>query len=109
MIRLPCPWCGARNVDEFAWHGEVAVRPDPASATRERWRAYLYLRDNPFGWVRETWYHRMGCERWLVVERHTGTGEVRTCVDGGERARPRRTDRADDGPATPAGPREVPT
>jgi sarcosine oxidase subunit delta len=77
MIELPCPWCGPRDAGEFAHAGEVVTRPDPRTATREQWRAYLYLRANSLGWVTETWYHRMGCRRYVRLERHTGTNEVR--------------------------------
>ena len=77
MILLPCPNCGPRNAAEFRYVGESHVRPDPNTATPQEWRAYLYLRDNPAGWVSETWLHRAGCRRYLVVERHTVTNEVR--------------------------------
>ena len=78
MILLPCPWCGPRPATEFAHVGEVSARPDPAGATPAQWRAYLYLRANPCGWTSETWYHRMGCRRFIRVERHTETNEVRS-------------------------------
>ncbi|MDA8286375.1 MAG: sarcosine oxidase subunit delta [Actinomycetota bacterium] len=78
MIRIPCPFCGPRNSNEFAYKGESRRRPDPATATAEEWRAYLYGHDNPEGWVREGWYHRAGCRRYLKVERHTLTNEVRS-------------------------------
>ncbi len=77
MIELPCPWCGPRDAGEFAHAGEAVTRPDPRTATREQWRGYLYLRANSLGWVSETWYHRMGCRRYVRLERHTGTNEVR--------------------------------
>jgi sarcosine oxidase subunit delta len=78
MILLPCPWCGPRPATEFAHVGEVAVRPDPAAATPAQWRGYLYLHANPCGWTSETWYHRMGCRRFIRVERHTETNEIRS-------------------------------
>ena len=83
MILLPCPWCGPRAATEFAHIGEVSVRPDPGSATPAQWRGYLYLRANPCGWTSETWYHRMGCRRFIKVERHTETNEVRSASAGG--------------------------
>jgi heterotetrameric sarcosine oxidase delta subunit len=83
MILLPCPWCGPRNGQEFAHLGEVTARPDVATATRADWRAYLYLRANRCGWVRETWYHRAGCRRYFTLERHTLTNAVRALPDGG--------------------------
>ena len=83
MILLPCPWCGPRVATEFAHIGEVSARPDPGSATPAQWRGYLYLRANPCGWTRETWYHRTGCRRYITVERHTETNEVRSATAAG--------------------------
>jgi heterotetrameric sarcosine oxidase delta subunit len=77
MILLPCPWCGPRDAAEFAHSGELTPRPDPGTAAPAQWRAYLYLRANTRGWVTETWYHRMGCRRFITVERHTETNETR--------------------------------
>lgn len=77
LILLPCPWCGPRDASEFGHVGELSSRPDPAVATPAEWRGYLYLRTNPCGWVKETWYHRMGCRRFIKIERHTETNEVR--------------------------------
>jgi sarcosine oxidase, subunit delta len=77
MILVPCPWCGPRNAEELRFVGDVRARPDPATATPEEWRAYLYLRPNEAGWVTETWYHRSGCQRYFVVERHRVTNELR--------------------------------
>jgi len=57
-------------------------RPDPGTATPADWRAYLYLRANTRGWVTETWYHRMGCRRFITVERHTQTNETRMVPPG---------------------------
>jgi len=83
MILLPCVWCGPRDASEFQHVGEVITRPDPAAASPARWRGYLYLRANPCGWTEETWYHRMGCRRYLKVERHTETNEVRAAYPSG--------------------------
>jgi heterotetrameric sarcosine oxidase delta subunit len=83
MMLLPCTWCGPRDAAEFHYVGESMPRPDPQSATRLDWRAYLYLRANPCGWTTETWYHRMGCRRFLVVERHTESNEIRSVRQAG--------------------------
>jgi heterotetrameric sarcosine oxidase delta subunit len=77
MMLVPCAWCGPRDATEFAHVGEAVARPDSATATREQWRAYLYLRANPCGWTTETWYHRLGCRKFISVERHTQTNEIR--------------------------------
>jgi sarcosine oxidase subunit delta len=78
MIELDCPNCGLRNVSEFRYVGERLRRPDPSTADPSTWRAYLYLRANPAGWTDETWLHRSGCRRYLAVERHTVTNQVRS-------------------------------
>ncbi len=83
MIRIPCPFCGLRNCDEFVNKGESKRRPAVGAASREEWRAYLYDRVNPEGWVRERWYHRAGCRRYIKVERHTFTNEIRRSEPAG--------------------------
>ncbi|MGH8792680.1 MAG: sarcosine oxidase subunit delta [Stackebrandtia sp.] len=77
MLSIPCPWCGPRNSSEFGYSGEVAARPDPVAATPLQWRGYLYLRDNRADWTTERWFHRHGCRRYFVVERHLTTHEIR--------------------------------
>ena len=77
MILLTCPWCGPRNVSEFAYGGSLVARPDPADAAPREWRDYLYLRDNTRGWVTERWYHRAGCRQFFIVERDTVTDQTR--------------------------------
>jgi heterotetrameric sarcosine oxidase delta subunit len=77
-MRLPCPYCGSRDVSEFAYLGDAkAKRPDPDGEGAEAaFYEYAYLRDNPAGPHREFWYHAQGCRSWLVVERDTRTHEV---------------------------------
>jgi heterotetrameric sarcosine oxidase delta subunit len=77
VILVPCPWCGPRDAVEFHHLGEVIPRPAPEATTPEQWRAYLYLRSNPCGWVTETWFHRAGCRRHFAIDRHTLTNETR--------------------------------
>ena len=76
MMLLECPNCGPRNASEFRYGGEVQARPTPEQSDRVRWTAYLYLRRNPSGLLREWWYHRAGCGRWFIAERHTKSHEV---------------------------------
>jgi len=78
MILIPCPWCGSRNSQEFRYVGESKARPDPGSASEEEWRTYLYTKANVAGWTTETWFHRSGCRRYLSVERHTVSNEIRS-------------------------------
>jgi sarcosine oxidase subunit delta len=72
-MRIPCPYCGDRDSEEFSIQGEVAA-PRPASqsgADIAAFHAYAHLRTNDFGPTREYWYHANGCRRWLVVTRDT--------------------------------------
>ena len=77
MLLVPCPHCGPRNSADMRYVGESTARPDPNAATPEAWRAYLYLRDNPAAWRKETWYCRSGCRRYFTLERHSTTNEFR--------------------------------
>jgi heterotetrameric sarcosine oxidase delta subunit len=77
VLLVPCPHCGPRNASDLRYVGESVRRPDPNEATPEEWRSYLYLRSNPAGWLRETWYCRAGCRRYFTLERHTGTNQFR--------------------------------
>ena len=72
---LSCPNCGLRDVNEFAYQGEVTVRPASEPSFREL-TSYLYFRRNVAGVQREWWYHRLGCELWFQAERDTRTNEV---------------------------------
>jgi len=74
-MRIPCPWCGNRDIAEFVYRGDATlVRPsgDEVAAMF----AYAYLRDNPAGLHHEHWYHAQGCRTWLVVTRNTLTHEI---------------------------------
>ncbi len=74
-MRIPCPFCGARDSREFVFRGDAQpVRPggDDADAMFD----YLYLRDNPAGAFEELWYHAQGCRNWLRVTRNTVTHAI---------------------------------
>jgi heterotetrameric sarcosine oxidase delta subunit len=72
---VPCPTCGPRDVNEFAYAGEVASRPTGAPSLREL-TSYLYFKRNAAGIQREWWYHRFGCRQWFQAERDTRTNTV---------------------------------
>ncbi|WP_182524861.1 sarcosine oxidase subunit delta [Nocardioides dongkuii] len=80
MIRVPCPHCGERDETEFHYGGQagVAYPADPSALDDVAWSSYLFVRSNPRGWLRERWFHGAGCRRWLTVERHTVTDEIRS-------------------------------
>ncbi len=75
-IRLPCPTCGRRSIEEWVY-GEVFDVPaeiaDPDARDIDR----AYMHSNPEGPVREAWFHLFGCRRWVYLTRDTRTDEVR--------------------------------
>ena len=75
---IACPYCGARDAQEFSYRGEAASpRPDPAAPdAADQFHKYVYLRDNPAGLLREHWYHAAGCRRWIEVSRDTRSHEI---------------------------------
>jgi sarcosine oxidase subunit delta len=77
-MRIPCPFCGSRDIREFSYLGDASVtRPDPnAPEALDLFVDYVYLRDNHAGPHREFWYHGSGCQAWLVVTRDTRTHDV---------------------------------
>jgi methylglutamate dehydrogenase subunit B len=69
-MRIPCPYCGERDAEEFSIQGEVAGRR-PEGGDMAAFHAYVHLRANEYGPTREYWYHANGCRRWLIVARDT--------------------------------------
>ena len=84
-MRIPCPYCGERDVSEFSYRGDAAFRrPDPDGAQAPaRFFEAVYLRDNPAGPHEELWYHAAGCRSWLTVRRNTRTHEIQGAELGG--------------------------
>lgn len=72
-MRIPCPYCGDRDAQEFVYRGDAAPqRPQDEAAFFD----YVYIRDNLAGPMREHWYHALGCRNWMVVMRDTRTHEI---------------------------------
>lgn len=73
---LTCPNCGARDVSEFRYGGQIlpahevyrygGLKPEGAPAAS----------GNLPEVHKERWYHRLGCRRWLVAERNVQTNTV---------------------------------
>jgi sarcosine oxidase subunit delta len=79
-MRIACPHCGERSLDEFLYSGDATVRrPEAAGpAAMDEFIAYAFERTNPPGPHRELWYHAAGCHAWLVVTRNIATHAVAT-------------------------------
>ncbi|MES0126455.1 sarcosine oxidase subunit delta [Mesorhizobium sp. C420B] len=76
-MRIACPYCGLRDVQEFAYAGDSCPqRPDGPDATEGVMFEYVYLRDNSHGIHEEFWYHAAACNAWLVVRRNTLTHAI---------------------------------
>ena len=77
-MRIECPFCGERDVSEFAYLGDASFhRPSPEAAdAADRFYEAVYLRDNPAGPHQELWYHANGCLSWLRVTRDTRTHAI---------------------------------
>ena len=69
-MRIDCPHCGPRDVDEFEFR---SLAPLAGASAFER----IYERVNVPQHSVEHWQHVHGCRAWLVLERNPSTGEVR--------------------------------
>ncbi len=77
-MRIHCPHCGERGLQEFLYHGDATVtRPrDGGAEPTPEWTDYVYFRENPNGVHRELWYHNVGCHAWLVVTRNLRNHQI---------------------------------
>lgn len=77
-MRINCPHCGERSLDEYLYHGDATLtRPDMASPNAmDEFVSYVFVRTNPPGKHRELWYHSAGCHAWLVVTREIATHNI---------------------------------
>ncbi len=83
MLRIPCPYCGTRDENEFRFGGESHVeRPGPEVSDAE-WADYLFNRENPKGLHYERWCHTYGCSQWFNVVRDTVTHEIHAVYEMG--------------------------
>ena len=78
MLKIPCPFCGPRNETEFAHGGpQKQRRPDDSSSMDDHeWIEYLTVPPNPFGPVRERWWHVRGCGQWFTLTRDTRSHDL---------------------------------
>ena len=69
MTPLACPYCGERELREFAFRKTV---PTLTATAVER----VYLRVEDPQLTVEHWQHVHGCRAWLLVRRNPSTGAV---------------------------------
>lgn len=73
-IRIDCPHCGSRSVEEWVF-GEVFDVPETITDPDARDIDRGFFHNNPEGPVDEAWFHLYGCRRWVRVSRDTRTDE----------------------------------
>ncbi len=83
MKIMNCPLNGPRNINEFAYGGEVRTMPDPQHCSNRQWADYVFYSDNPAGIAIEWWLHTPS-SYWFIAERHTVTGEILRTFDPAE-------------------------
>ena len=69
MSLFTCPFCGLRNLEEFAFHKTLPNVPGGV------FEATFLRCDTPES-SEEHWQHRYGCRAWLRVRRNPSSGDV---------------------------------
>jgi sarcosine oxidase subunit delta len=75
-MRLICPFCGERGIEEFTYRGDATLARPATDAEQAAWVDYVYMRNNPAGPHSELWYHASACRQFLKVERDTRTHAI---------------------------------
>ncbi len=75
-MRLTCPFCGPRGIEEFTYMGDATLQRPGKDAEPAAWVDYVYLRQNPAGAHSELWYHTAACRQFLTVHRDTRTHAI---------------------------------
>ena len=86
MFLIRCPFCGERDISEFAHGGEAHIaRPEDAEELPDaEWAGFLFMRGNPKGLIAERWNHQAGCRRWFNMLRNTATDDILAVYKVGE-------------------------
>ncbi len=74
-IRIVCPHCGLRPIQEFIY-GEIPVVPETITDADARDLDRSFMRANPEGVQTERWFHTYGCRRWLTLKRDTRDNKI---------------------------------
>ena len=87
MFVINCPWCGERDLSEFAYGGEAHIARPTKSETMSdaEWAGFVFMRTNPKGLFAERWNHASGCRRWFNMLRNTATDDILAVYHMGEK------------------------
>jgi sarcosine oxidase, subunit delta len=69
-MKIQCPHCGLRSVEEFRY-GEIPQVPEAITDPDARDIDRVFMKRNPLGLTVEAWFHDFGCRRWFRLERDT--------------------------------------
>ena len=69
-MKLTCPNCGRRPVEEFRY-ADLPEVPEHLTDPAERDLDRVFHKTNRSGPTAEAWFHDAGCRRWFRVERDT--------------------------------------
>ena len=72
MLRIHCPHCGTRSLNEWVYGEILDVPDDVVDVSLDR----AFHHTNRAGVVDEVWFHLYGCRRWIPVRRNTLNDEV---------------------------------
>ena len=75
-MRITCPFCGNRGIEEFRYATDATLVRPPMDAPLADYVDYVYMRDNIAGPQLELWYHVAACRQLLKVERDTRTHAI---------------------------------
>lgn len=74
-LKLICPHCGSRPIEEFMY-GEIPQVPEQLTDPDERDIDRAFMLKNPEGETLEAWFHVYGCRRWLRVRRDSRLDKI---------------------------------
>ncbi len=75
-MRIACPFCGERGIEEFSYVGDATLKRSTADAPAQDWVDFVYMRTNPAGPHSELWYHTSACRGFIRIERDTRTHAI---------------------------------
>ena len=70
VLRLSCPHCGLRPVEEWVF-AATPDTPDHVTDPEDRDVDRGYMTANMEGVEHERWFHTDGCRRWYTIGRNT--------------------------------------
>jgi methylglutamate dehydrogenase subunit B len=81
MLKIPCTFCGERDISEFSYGGRVTTLPKlDGDKGLQDWHEAVHMRPQTGEVVVENWFHEYGCENWISIQRNVKS-HVITVID----------------------------